>query len=91
MTSDCWWASAADNGFYNNTVSSVIKAGYSFRMGKEGGCQVIRNHKAYHCGRGIMGTLNVNEIRIEDIIMAENTISVTLKTGTLNDYNNGYQ
>jgi hypothetical protein len=37
-----------------------------------------------------MATINVNEVRVEDVILAENQISLVIKPGGDNDYSNAY-
>ena len=46
--------------------------------------------KAFHAKRGIMATINANEIRVEDIVLAENVVSLIIKPGSDNDYVNAF-
>jgi len=38
-----------------------------------------------------MGTINVVEIQIDNIILAENTVSLVIKPGSGDDYSNSYK
>jgi hypothetical protein len=43
---------------------------------------------AFHSKRGVMSCMLTDEIRVSNIILAENDISLVMKTGLHNNYNN---
>lgn len=75
---------------FNNSVSSIILAGLTFRE-VDGECSIIRNVVAFHCRKALMGVMSVNEIRMENIVLAESDKNMVLKTGQMHDLdNNGF-
>jgi nitrous oxidase accessory protein NosD len=77
------------NAFINNQVSSVILAGLIYRQ-TAGDCSLIKTGGAFHAKRGIMGTINTNELRVENVVLAENDVSLIMRVGTDNDYSNAW-
>lgn len=52
---------------------------------------MISRNFAFHANRGLMGSINVNELQIENVILAENTVSLVIKTGSDDNYSNSYK
>lgn len=49
---------------------------------------MITKAYAYHCSEGIAVGIKTGEMKIKDIVAAENRMSVLLMTGSSNEYSN---
>ena len=49
---------------------------------------MIKDNAVFHTAKGVMGAMMTNEIRIENMIAAENKVGVLFKPGTQDDFDN---
>lgn len=67
-------------------MSSCGTTGMMFRQTSE--CSLIQYAHAFHCKKGLMGSIHAVEMRIENVVLAENWKSMIFKVGTSTDYSN---
>jgi hypothetical protein len=72
---------------YNNVASSIAGIALSFRKGSVE-CSTIAQNHAFHAARAVMAAEAAHEIHVQNLIAAESDISLVLKMGVHNVYNN---
>jgi hypothetical protein len=72
---------------YDNTCSSAVQACFSFKQSNSE-CSYVTRNMAYHAARGIVLAMFTKETRVTKLIIAESDISLVIKPGNNNMYDN---